>query len=376
MGACASSAAPIAPNTSAPTPPTTSNADGLPTFPNETEMLVMPFSAFVSQQRICKSIKAWREKALKEGALVDFGGTTGYDHCIFISHTWWDREFKDASNDPSNPYDRGAPDWQQGEHKDLKWRVVVAAVRTLCQQKGWAEAKVALWLDWQSIYQDDNEMKGKGVRSLIHWATRCDAMLVPTDEARVSARFPENIAGYGSRGWCRAEYFIFSLWSAIVGREGEVELYAASTDGELRRFKEVVFEGGAANDMPEQGDFSVEADRAVVKGLQDSMIRAFVPAVIRQKCEGKPKEVVLSSKMLLAEHVPVLVRQIEGGALAECTYLRLGANSIGDEGAKALAAVLPSMSELERLDLDRNSIGDEGKAALKAMERDGLRIFT
>ena len=226
------------------------DANGLPTFPNETKMLVMPFTAFVSQQRICKSIKAWREKALMEGALVDFGGTSDYDHCIFISHTWWDRDFKDASNDPSNPYDRGAPDWQQGEHKDLKWRVVVAAVRTLCQQKGWAEAKVALWLDWQSIYQDDNEMKGKGVRSLIHWATRCDAMLVPTDEALVSARYPEKIAGYGSRGWCRAEYFIFSLWSAIVGREGEVELYAASTDGTLKRFEEVLFAGGVHNDMP------------------------------------------------------------------------------------------------------------------------------
>ena len=37
--------------------------------------------------------------------------------------------------------------------------------------------------------------------------------------------------GCRARGWCRCEYFIFSLWSAIVGREGEGELYAASTDG-------------------------------------------------------------------------------------------------------------------------------------------------
>ena len=131
--------------------------------------------------------------------------------------------------------------------------------------------------------------------------------------------------------------------------------------------------------MPEQGDFSVEADRAVVKGLQDSMIRAFGPAVIRQKCEGKPKEVDLVGKMLRDEHMPALVEQIEGGALAECTKLNLSSNSIGDEGAKALAAALPEVSSLKELNLANNGacnmgIGNEGKAALKAQERHGLWI--
>ena len=31
--------------------------------------------------------------------------------------------------------------------------------------------EVALWIDWQSIYQDDKEEKMKGVRSLIRYAT-------------------------------------------------------------------------------------------------------------------------------------------------------------------------------------------------------------
>ena len=39
---------------------------------------------------------------------------------IFISHTWWDRAFVDATNDPNNPYDKGAPDYQSGEKKDRK----------------------------------------------------------------------------------------------------------------------------------------------------------------------------------------------------------------------------------------------------------------
>ena len=74
--------------------------------------------------------------------------------------------------------------------------------------------------------------------------------------------------------------------------------------------------------------------------------------------------------------MPVLARQIKGGALAECTELILSSNSIGDEGAKALAAVLPSMSKLKVLNLSNNSIGNEGKAALRAKERDGLEIAT
>jgi hypothetical protein len=31
---------------------------------------------------------------------------------IFVSHTWWDREFTDESNDASDKYDRGAPNLQ------------------------------------------------------------------------------------------------------------------------------------------------------------------------------------------------------------------------------------------------------------------------
>jgi len=26
---------------------------------------------------------------------------------IFVSHTWWDREFKDETNHPDDPYDKG-----------------------------------------------------------------------------------------------------------------------------------------------------------------------------------------------------------------------------------------------------------------------------
>lgn len=185
-----------------------------------TPMLVMPFSVFKAQGRIMKSTKVWRDQALAAGSLVVHEEGSG-KVVIFISHTWWDRAFKDATNDPNNPYDKGAPDWQDdypeeqreneyGEMvtyqrpKDLKWRVICAGVQRLIEQEGLKEEDVSLWVDWQSIYQDDEAEKLKGVVSLIRYATLCQYMLVPTDEARLvgyAAEDPDDIPAYGSRGW-------------------------------------------------------------------------------------------------------------------------------------------------------------------------------
>jgi len=85
-----------------------------------------------------------------------------------------------------------------------------------------------LWVDWQSIYQDDKGEKMKGVRSLIKYATLSDYMLVPTEEEELPGTYPSRIPGYGSRGWCRVEYFIFSLAAEMRGREAP--LYAITRD--------------------------------------------------------------------------------------------------------------------------------------------------
>ena len=194
-------------------------------FELTTPMLVMPFGVFKAQGRIMKSTKAWRDEALATGSLVEHEEGSG-QIVIFISHTWWDRSFTDATNDPNNPYDEGAPDLQRdypdeqrkkwnGETnmfemvtcqrpKNLKWRVTCAGVQRLLEQEGLKEEGVGLWVDWQSIYQDDEAEKLKGVVSLIRYATLCQYMLVPTEEAELvgwAAHYPENIPAYGSRGW-------------------------------------------------------------------------------------------------------------------------------------------------------------------------------
>ena len=74
-------------------------------------------------------------------------------HTRHIVGTGWDREYLDPSRDPNDPYDKGAPDYQSGERKDLKWRLVCAGVESLVKAKGLKEEDVLLWLDWQSIYQ-------------------------------------------------------------------------------------------------------------------------------------------------------------------------------------------------------------------------------
>ena len=88
-------------------------------------MLVMPFGVFKAQGRIMKSTKAWRDAALAAGSLVEHEEGSG-QIVIFISHTWWDRAFTDATNDPNDPYDVGAPDLQRDypdEQRQGKFRV-------------------------------------------------------------------------------------------------------------------------------------------------------------------------------------------------------------------------------------------------------------
>ena len=83
------------------------SAHVLPTFEISTPMLVMPFPQFKQQGRISKSVAAWRNEALKSGALIKYawviGGTGKVNEdgtldgtleilpgkiAIFISHTW------------------------------------------------------------------------------------------------------------------------------------------------------------------------------------------------------------------------------------------------------------------------------------------------
>lgn len=101
-------------------------------------------------------------------------------------------------------YVDGAPDYQRGEKKDRKWHIICTGVEALIAAKELRTEDVMLWVCWQSIYQDNEDEKSKGMMSMITYATLCQYMLVPTEEdylQGVAAKHPEGIPGYGTRGW-------------------------------------------------------------------------------------------------------------------------------------------------------------------------------
>ncbi|MEC7232840.1 MAG: hypothetical protein VXW31_07875 [Planctomycetota bacterium] len=117
-----------------------------------TPMLLIPFLFFVQLGRIPKSTKPWREEARSKGWLVEYRREDG-KIVIFISQTWWDREYLDPDRDPNDKFDVGGPDWQSGKKKNLKWRIIVAGVERLIEEKGLEASDVMLWMDWPCIYQ-------------------------------------------------------------------------------------------------------------------------------------------------------------------------------------------------------------------------------
>jgi len=402
-------------------------------------MLLMPFLRFKEQGRIEKSIKTWRDEALSKGWLVEYDEASG-KIVIFVSHTWWDRDFTDDTNDETNKYDRGAPDYQLKDYpdeerdvldyadsragpvsvstgrkktyqkpKDLKWRVICDGVEKLIEEQGLKAEDVMLWVDWQSIYQDDEEAKLKGVHSLIKYATLSDYMLVPTEEEELpkypASLFPKFIPGYGKRGWCRVEYFIFQLAAEMRGREAQfrsdrpgavhvpgtgARLYSIKRDGSLKQYERVIVDG--EEHMPSKGDLSNPDDRAKVQALEETMIEAYVPAIVEIKCKaGAGGGIVnLHMKMIRVSHVEALFKAVNkyevkelvlddnqlGDAGAEAiaamlrtnrslTFLLLRGNKIGDAGAEAIVAMLRTNSSLTELDLRANKIGDAGQKALQ-----------
>ena len=88
-----------------------------PEFELLTPMLVMPFSVWRQQGRICKSTAEWREEAFRRSWLVE---ATAQHICVFVSHRWW----HSPPGRPDGAYDWGGPDYVDGEKANLKWRLV------------------------------------------------------------------------------------------------------------------------------------------------------------------------------------------------------------------------------------------------------------
>eukprot|EP00966_Prymnesium_polylepis_P099790 2310469-Prymnesium_polylepis.1 len=226
---------------------------GLPSFPCDYAMRVMRWAEFEKLGELVRSDVASKRRLTEE--LPAEGSSAAELSVIFISHSWWHRPPAGAAP---------APDFVNGERKNLKYQVVCAGVRALIEREGLESSRVVLWCDWFSIDQDDPHRKAAGVRSMISYATRSTHMLIPLPGAHIvtaeytdgddpddfAAYYPEDLAGYGERGWCRVEYFIFGLWSEMQpGAESyDLRLFAVSSVGELKHFRTVEFVGGERGD--------------------------------------------------------------------------------------------------------------------------------
>ena len=125
-------------------------------------------------------------------------------------------------------------------------------------------------------------------------------------------------------------------------RSREVELYAILRDGKLHQYPKVKI---VESFLPSGGALSNEADRPLVRALEDKMIEVYGKVIVEVMC--KPGGWVhLQAKMLHPMHMEAL-----GEALARygVKQLDLHQNPLGDEGAKQLAAALQGNETLEVL---------------------------
>jgi len=134
------------------------------------------------------------------------------------------------------------------------------------------------------------------------------------------------IPGYGSRGWCRCEYFIFALAAEMRERPNApnrvgthdhnyVPLYAITRDGALHMYPS----GWRGEDphkhaeaMPSRGILSNPADQANVLALEDKMIEMYGAVVVENMTQrGRNGSVVkLHNKLLRPIHMDALCKAV------------------------------------------------------------------
>jgi len=167
----------------------------------ETPMTAVPLLDFLE----CGHIPRSNEKLAK---LVVEGL---FDLIIFVSHRWWGGDKPDRED-------------------NIKYRLLCDGLRNLAKGKEADRSKVGVWMDYPCIEQDNDDLKWKGVQSLIRcvapfhpracfdlafpsscnhsFAATADCILVPSEDSFEEFGKKEDIAAienYGERAWCRLE---------------------------------------------------------------------------------------------------------------------------------------------------------------------------
>ena len=89
--------------------------------------------------------------------------------------------------------------------------------------------------------------------------------------------------------------------------------------------------------------------------------KALAPALVR----GSLTKILVGGNELGDEGTTILCDALRESTVSKVEVLSLNSNGIGPDGAKAIAALCAVRASLTKLDARYNSMGDEGEAALR-----------
>ena len=154
-----------------------------------------------------------------------------------------------------------------------------------------------------------------------------------------------------------------------------VKLFAAAVDGSVRQYDKVQLWGGNHDDMPVNGNLSVESDRELIRELQEKLELCFGLHSITTAAEKAPAAggMFASGKLVSDEHVVHFCKEYAGAeSLREVPVLDLSQNQLTDAIIPTLIEFLDAtMPNLRRLDLSYNLLSDRACLLLLQWIRGG-----
>jgi len=275
--------------------------------------------------------------------------------------------------------------WQQPDNPDPKGinlRLLARALRSFVEYDG--GAPYAVFLDFTSLHQKgpngeertaaEAELFKRALSDMMVWYAH--PKLLTLKLTQLPAGYPAgftfpadatpNTAGYFGRGWCFCE----SSVSNMV-KDYDFVLDLGKLGPETKGLDALVKECTAKRDPPlTPADFRrALADKAFTSKKADEETVASLYEATFSKQMGAATRIDCARLQWGDAEVLQLCKVLASGALDDkLEWLGLDGNQIGNEGAKALAAVLDggSLPKLEDLDLDDNQLSEAGKAAVKA----------
>eukprot|EP01010_Urceolus_cornutus_P003787 NODE_554_length_1550_cov_252.945370_g416_i0.p1 GENE.NODE_554_length_1550_cov_252.945370_g416_i0~~NODE_554_length_1550_cov_252.945370_g416_i0.p1 ORF type:complete len:458 (-),score=102.54 NODE_554_length_1550_cov_252.945370_g416_i0:175-1494(-) len=171
-----------------------------PHFKEYAPMVVLPYTIFKAKGRFIRS---------SEGDAVEVSSLSKNSVIVFISHRWLRPHMDPTIAHPDN------------EKNEKHGHIILGLEKFFPSTE--EHRRLYLWIDFACIDQDDNNLKGKGIKSLPAYIEKSHLTLTPIVDNDWRSWFQKAPVSnywshfqsppwkeYTSRGWCRLEAFITS----------------------------------------------------------------------------------------------------------------------------------------------------------------------